>query len=219
MTEIPLLHTTKSSKLADAELIILSNAANRDDHIAIPVPDALSAKSGDTERALKRLLKRKLLEELPAKLEDGLWRKDAGDRHLTLRITAAGFEAINLDAPSDLTPSSAGAKSKGEAGTTKTEASTKANRRAPRKAQAFRNKGTKPATNKQKGSKAERVIALLKRANGASLEDMMKATGWQAHSVRGFLSGVVKKKLRLSLVASEDDKGTRRDRLNSRGKS
>lgn len=218
MTETALPHATKSPKLADAELIILANAANRDDHIAIPVPDALSAKSGDAERALKRLLRRKLLEESPAKLEDGLWRKDASDRHLTLRITAAGFEAINLDAPPDLTPSSAGAKSKGEAGTTKTAGSTKANR-APRKAQVFRNKAPKPATNKQKGSKAERVIALLKRANGASLEEMMKATGWQAHSVRGFLSGAVKKKLQLPLVASEDDKGTRRYRLKSRGKS
>ncbi|UVI39195.1 DUF3489 domain-containing protein [Qipengyuania spongiae] len=44
-------------------------------------------------------------------------------------------------------------------------------------------------------TKSDAVIALLARPQGATLDEMMKATGWQSHSVRGFLAGTVKKKL------------------------
>jgi hypothetical protein len=94
--------TASGPKLADAELIILSSAANHADRIAIPVPESLSAKPDKVQHALGRLLRRKLLEEHPAKLEDGLWRKDDEDRHLTLRITPSGCEAIKIEMPDDL---------------------------------------------------------------------------------------------------------------------
>jgi len=42
-------------------------------------------------------------------------------------------------------------------------------------------------------------LALLKRAGGATLQHLMRATGWQAHSVRGFISGALGKKLRLKI--------------------
>jgi hypothetical protein len=52
------------------------------------------------------------------------------------------------------------------------------------------------------------VLKLLGGARGASVATMMQATGWQAHSVRGFLAGVVRKKLKLDLT-SEERNGTR----------
>lgn len=69
-----------------------------------------------------------------------------------------------------------------------------------------------------KSTKADRVLKKLHLAKGATIEMLMETTGWQAHSVRGFLSAVVKKKLGLNLVSEVGKDGARRYRINDNTK-
>ena len=88
---------------------------------------------------------------------------------------------------------------------------------APKKAKATKKaspskkapKGGKKAGGARDGSKAAKILDLLKRADGATLKELMKTTGWQAHSVRGFLSGTVGKKMGLTVASTKGDDGER----------
>ena len=62
-------------------------------------------------------------------------------------------------------------------------------------------------------SKGDRIIRLLRRRRGASISEIQKVTNWQAHSVRGFLSGTVRKRMGLPLVSERGAKGGRRYRI------
>ena len=67
----------------------------------------------------------------------------------------------------------------------------------------------KPAAGAREGSKAARVLSLLRRPDCASLKELMKATGRLPHSVRGFLSGAVAKRMGLKLVSAKSEDGER----------
>ena len=92
-------------------------------------------------------------------------------------------------------------------------------RRASKLSAAGRNTTTKPAkptSPPRRGSKTAKILALLKRPGGASLSQLQKATDWQAHSVRGFLSGAVKKKMGLRVISTKLADGTRAYRVSSK---
>ena len=63
-------------------------------------------------------------------------------------------------------------------------------------------------------SKTTQIIALLRLDGGARIEQLARVTGWQKHSLRGFLSGTVRKKMRLTVVSSRDETGARVYRIN-----
>ena len=68
-------------------------------------------------------------------------------------------------------------------------------------------KAAPKAKGSREGSKTAQVLDLLKRPGGVSSKELMETTGWQAHSVRGFLSGTVGKKLGLTVVSTKGEDG------------
>jgi len=65
----------------------------------------------------------------------------------------------------------------------------------------------------RKESKQQICLALLSRPEGASIDELQEGTGWQAHSVRGFLAGAVKRKLGMALVSEKAEGQPRRYRI------
>jgi Protein of unknown function (DUF3489) len=78
------------------------------------------------------------------------------------------------------------------------------------RSRAMQNIQKSAGTAEHKSSKSDAIVTLLRRKQGASLEDMQKASGWQAHSVRGFLSGTAKKRLGLNITSAKRTRGERR---------
>ena len=68
-------------------------------------------------------------------------------------------------------------------------------------------------TGNKKSTKANAMLDLLRSKTGASIEDITNATGWQSHSVRGFLSGTVKKRMGLTVENEPDKEGVCRYRI------
>ena len=70
-------------------------------------------------------------------------------------------------------------------------------------------KGEQQGDSARDGSKAATILELLKRPCGATSKELMKATGWQPHSVRGFLSGTIRKKMGLDVISTKGEDGER----------
>lgn len=199
-------------KLTDTQLVLLSKAAQRAD-LAVDLPANL--KGGAAQKVMARLLSEGLLEEVRAPGEMPVWRRDEENRPLGLRITQVGLQGIQ-------------AIEDGDDGQTEAVAALGASKRRARRQRGHSAKLKRRATKKKlqeagavgPESKQSVVLALLSRARGATVAAIMDATGWQAHTVRGFFAGVVRRKLGLKLV-SEEGRGGRVYRIagqkNARG--
>tara|TARA_R110000824_G_scaffold118960_8_gene271688 strand:+ start:1826 stop:2398 length:573 start_codon:yes stop_codon:yes gene_type:complete len=176
------------TKLSDTQAIILSAAAHRPEHIALPLPESL--RGGAAAKVVGAMLAKGFLQEVDADMRKGerVWR-ETGDGHgVTLVATDAGLVAIGIE-PDDANIAPAGAtdaptEQPAPDTATETEAAPKA--RTPRE-------GTKQAT----------LIAMLRAPDGATIEEIMAATGWQSHTVRGAMAGALKKKLGLEVTSEK----------------
>jgi hypothetical protein len=191
-------------KLTDTQLVILAAAAKRDDRALLPLPKKLKLAETDQAKVLKELVKRRLAAEEIAGAGSPVWRQE-DDQRFMLTLTPAGLRTI-------------GAEPSGEA-----DEGPRSPARRPRKPKRSA-RSVAPSRGKQSGSggagkgirpgtKQGKLIELLRRPGGASLSEMQKATGWQAHSVRGVMSGTLKKKLGLVILAEKAESGERRYRI------
>lgn len=95
--------------------------------------------------------------------------------------------------------------SSAKARASKTRQAKQSRTKAPRGARAATNPKKKTGPVARTDSKLAAVVALLREPKGKSIDDLMKATGWQAHSVRGAISGAIKKKLGLTVTSEKAD--------------
>jgi hypothetical protein len=195
--------------LSDTQFSILSAASQRPNHAAT-LPANL--KGGAAKKVIDRLLKQKLLQELRAK--DGMpaWRRGHDNRPYTLRITKAGLKAIEVEDVADA-PNHKAMSGRDEVAAANTPAETNSSERpgytkrpSAKQAVAPPVKATKTSSGRRTpNSKQDQIVTLLRQPKGATLDVLVKTTGWQKHSVRGFLAGTVRKKLKLPLISEKVD--------------
>jgi hypothetical protein len=171
-------------KLTDTQSNILRRAATRPGNLAMPLPDGLHGAAA--MMSVTKMIERGWLEEVDADIRKGepLWR-ETGDGHgTTLMATDAGLMAIGIE------PVVAAAV-------------TKLRKAKPEAADA-----PKPVAIRA-GTKQAQIITLLQRPEGAAISELVAEPGWLAHSVRGVISGALKKKLGLPVTSGKvDGRGT-----------
>jgi len=170
-------------KLTDTQTMILSAGAQRPENIALPLPKGLAGAAA--KMAVTKMIEHGWLQEVDANLRRGepLWR-ETGDGHgTTLVVTEAGLLAIGI-----------------EPVVVKTVAAIREH--------AAKTPAAKSPTQRA-GTKQAQIVAMLQRPEGASVAEMVAVTAWKAHTIRGSISGVLKKRLGLPITAEKvDGKGT-----------
>ena len=176
------------TQLSDTQALILSAAAQRAERIALPLPESL--RGGAAAKVVGAMIAKGLLQEVDADLRKGelVWRETGCGHGVTLIATDAGLAAIGIE-PEDANTAPVGATdapTEGPAPETPSEPDAAPKARTPRE-----------------GTKQAKLIAMLRAPDGATIDEITAATGWQSHTVRGAMAGALKKKLGLEVTSEK----------------
>jgi len=165
-------------KLSDAQLVMMSAAAQREDR-CLAAPERL--RGAAVSKVSAKLVKLGLAREIRAKPGTPVWRRDEEGQAYALKLTAAGLKAIAVDEGSE---EAIGASEAAQA------------QPLPEAKTSGSPDDVGPQTNvaaPREGSKLALVINLLRRADGAGIVDLTEATGWLPHTTRAALTGLRKR--------------------------
>ncbi|MEQ8639403.1 MAG: DUF3489 domain-containing protein [Alphaproteobacteria bacterium] len=180
-------------KLSDTQLVILSAAAQRDDRNVLPLPGSLRGNAA--AKVVGALLSRGLIAERVTDAQtkadpalNRIWRNDEDGRAVLLQITDAGLAAIGVE------PDGADRAPTGATQTPADDAASDA---------AAATKSAPKARTAREGTKQALLIEMLRAEGGATIAEIVEATGWQPHTVRGAIAGALKKKLGLDVTSEK----------------
>ena len=193
-----------SIKLTDSQLVMLSEAARRKDRCLV-APPPLKGRAG--EKVGNRLISSGLVKEIKAKAGTPVWRRDAETgQAYALKLTGDGAKAVAIDESPAPEPAG-GEPADGEGGSAKC-----VDQKAGLSSASVEIPPTELApvspSAPRSGSKLARVIELLRRDYGATLDELIAATGWLAHTTRAALTGLRKRGYGVALDRSDNERGS-----------
>ena len=170
------------TRLSDPQTILLSTASARGDHSVLPVPETVSAGGRALDRTLSLLLKRGLVAESTVRDDAATWRRGENDEFIGLTITAAGLEAI-------------GAEPDAAAGGAEAETDAQAD--------------SSPAGAERPSGKLGTIVAAVEAEQGATIDELAGAVGWQKHTTRAALTRLRQRGFDIRLADIGDRKAYR----------
>jgi hypothetical protein len=191
-----------STKLNGAQLLLLSGASQREDRCAV-VP--IGVKRRSALRAVSQLLEAGLLKEVRAKAEAPIWRRDEKSGvSYSLKLTITGVKAIVVEDARSIDDASEGRQNEAAVAVAQNE-----ERHAQPAALDKAAVTPEPAYSAPRGgTKIAHVVTLLERRDGATLEELIAATGWLPHTTRAALTGLRKRGYALVLDQSDKQRGS-----------
>ena len=195
-------------KLSDTQLVLLSAAAQRDDHCLTATPNL---KGRAAQKVAEKLIAAGLVREVKAKTGAPVWRRDEDiAQSFALKLTAAGLKAIAVDKEQAEKEVVAPIHRRAETRPNVAPIEDLSNRRGkhPRKDDAppgDRGQPRKagPASAPRPGSKTAAIIDLLQQDQGATIDELIAATGWLRHTTRAALTGLKKREYQIARSRSD----------------
>lgn len=186
------------------QLLVLAHAAQRPNHVVLPLPPAMRVRGGAQRNILASLLKLGLVQELAVENATDAVRTDDAGQHMGLRLTAAGLAAAGVSSeaahPAEVVQNEAtpvdGSQATGSESTDDT-------------APAPNGASDVPALPRRPTGKLGAVLQAVSADTGATLSEIVSLTGWLPHTARAAVTGLRQRGFGIHLITQDDRKAYR----------